>query len=92
MNDEYDVVTNPKHYTNGDIQCIDAMESAYGIDVVMAFCQGNAFKYQWRFPNKNGIEDLKKAQWYNKKYEQLKRKKENIERTKNSLYNAQTEE
>lgn len=76
MNKQFDAVNCPSHYAKGDIECIDAMEAAYGIDVVMAFCQGNAFKYQWRFPNKNGMEDLHKAAWYNNKYEELKRKKE----------------
>jgi len=27
-------------------------------------CTGNAIKYLWRWRHKNGIEDLKKAQWY----------------------------
>lgn len=75
---EFDSVYKPKHYAAGDIECIDAMISAYGIDAVISFCQCNAFKYQWRFPNKNGIEDLHKAHWYNQKYEELKSKKEKM--------------
>ncbi len=77
-NNNFDVVNNPTHYASGDIECIDAMESAYGIDAVIAFCQCNAFKYQWRFPNKNGVEDLHKAQWYNQKYEELLDKKRRL--------------
>lgn len=81
MEKVYDVVNSPIGYTHGSIECIDAMESAYGIDAVMEFCKCNAFKYQWRFPYKNGIEDLKKAAWYNNKYEELKNRKEKFYNT-----------
>ena len=30
----------------------------------MAFCAGNAIKYIFRFSHKNGVEDLRKAEWY----------------------------
>lgn len=69
---EHDPVNNPQHYINGGIECIDAMIAAYGKEAVMHFCQCNAFKYQWRFDKKNGVEDLKKAEWYNNKYIELK--------------------
>ena len=64
-------VDHPNHYNQGGIECIDAMISAYGIETVKDFCKCNAFKYQWRFGNKNGEEDLKKAQWYQNKYMEL---------------------
>lgn len=57
-------VNHPSHYNKGNIECIDAMISAYGKDTVSDFCICNAFKYIWRYKYKNGIEDLKKAQWY----------------------------
>ncbi len=76
MNEQFDNVNNPRHYTLGEVECIDAMESAYGIKAVMDFCTCNAFKYQWRFKEKNGIEDLYKAHWYNQKYEELQKKLE----------------
>lgn len=66
-----DNVNHPQHYTGGDIECIDAMIAAYGKEAVMAFCKCNAFKYQWRFDKKNGIEDIRKAQWYQNKYIEL---------------------
>ena len=28
------------------------------------YLQGNIMKYLWRYRYKNGVEDLKKAQWY----------------------------
>lgn len=55
---------NPSYYNDGNISCIEAMESAFGADTVAAFCKCNAFKYLWRSDHKNGTEDLKKALWY----------------------------
>jgi hypothetical protein len=71
-----DNVNNPSHYASGNIECIDAMISAYGVEAVKAFCKCNAFKYQWRFDKKNGDEDIKKAQWYQNKYMELNNAKE----------------
>lgn len=67
-----DNVNHPKHYSQGNIECIDAMVSAYGIEVVIHFCMCNAFKYQWRFNAKNGKEDIEKCQWYQNKMLELK--------------------
>ena len=64
-------VNHPSHYNKGNIECIDAMVSAYGKDIVSDFCICNAFKYIWRYKYKNGIEDLKKAQWYLNKIVEL---------------------
>ena len=64
-------VNHPSHYNKGNIECIDAMVSAYGKDTVSDFCICNAFKYIWRYKYKNGIEDLKKAQWYLNKIVEL---------------------
>lgn len=56
---------NPNHYKTGKVECIDALESALsGLTGIEAFCTGNAIKYLWRWKQKNGIEDLKKAEWY----------------------------
>lgn len=59
-----DPVNHPAHYTSGGIECIDAIQAAFGAEVVKGFCLCNAFKYLWRHRNKNGVEDLKKACWY----------------------------
>lgn len=59
-----DPVNRPAHYTSGSIECIDAMQAAFGAEAVKDFCLCNAFKYLWRHRNKNGVEDLKKARWY----------------------------
>ena len=58
-------VNHPVHYTQGNIECIDAIEAAVtGLSGIEAVCTGNAIKYLWRWKYKNGIEDLKKAVWY----------------------------
>lgn len=62
-----DNVNQPSHYTNGFIECIDAMQSMLTHDEFIGYLRGNIFKYQWRYKHKNGLEDLKKAQWYQAK-------------------------
>jgi hypothetical protein len=69
-----DMVNNPPHYTNGGLECIDAMISSQGTEAVKNFCLCNAFKYIWRTKNKNGIEDIDKAIWYLNKYKELTNK------------------
>ena len=60
-----DMVNSPDHYTQGNIECIDAIaEVVKHLDGMEAMCTGNAIKYLWRWRHKNGVEDLKKAQWY----------------------------
>ena len=58
-----DMINSPTHYIKSEIECIDAIEAMLGDDFP-AFLQGNITKYLWRFKHKNGVEDLKKAQWY----------------------------
>ncbi len=70
--DENDVVNHPSHYTQGGVECIDAMESAFGAEQLAAYCKIAAFKYIWRCEYKNGLEDVKKAVWYLNKYIELK--------------------
>ena len=67
-----DKVNHPHHYTNGSIECIDAMVAAYGKSAVAEYCIINAFKYIWRSEHKNGLEDIKKAVWYLNKHIELK--------------------
>lgn len=60
-----DVVNHPSHYTKGSIECIDAIDSATtGKSGIEAVCVANVIKYLWRYEEKNGLEDVKKAQWY----------------------------
>ena len=59
-----DNVNHPKHYKNGQYECIDVMRDVFGEEAVDIFCKLNAFKYIWRANNKNGKEDIQKANWY----------------------------
>lgn len=60
-----DKVNHPSHYNQSKIECIDAIEAAIEkLTGGEAFCTGNVIKYMWRWKEKNGSEDLKKAQWY----------------------------
>lgn len=59
-----DMVNHPLHYS-GEIECIDAIESAVAeIPANEAICVSNIIKYIWRYRNRNGMQDLKKAEWY----------------------------
>lgn len=54
----------PRHYQGNGIETMQAMDSMmFGADVsnMEAYWWGNAFKYLWRWPWKNGVEDLRKA-------------------------------
>ena len=59
-----DPVYKPFHYTQGDIECIDAMVAAFGEYHTAIYCKLNAFKYLWRADLKNPDQDIKKAIWY----------------------------
>ncbi len=59
-----DRVNHPSHYTQGGIECIEAMKSALTEEEFRGYCKGNAFKYIWREQFKNKKEDLEKAVWY----------------------------
>lgn len=56
---------NPSHYRAGNVECIEALASATinkrGIESV---CTANIIKYLWRYEQKNGATDVRKAQWY----------------------------
>ena len=60
-----DMVNHPQHYTQGGIECIDALKAAtVGKRGIEAVCVANVIKYLWRYEEKNGIEDVRKAKWY----------------------------
>ena len=64
----YHSVERPKHYSSGQVECIDAMVSAFGTEAVQDYCRVNAFKYVWRAGEKGDAdtekEDVRKAIWY----------------------------
>ena len=70
---EADVINHPKHYTrDGAMESIDEMVLVFGKEAVMNFCLCNVWKYRYRAPDKNGAEDIKKSDWYMRKYRELR--------------------
>ena len=73
-----DMVNHPKHYkAKNGMEVIDVIEAfTANLEGYEATHTGNVIKYICRWKEKNGLEDLKKAQWY------LNRLIENIEKNK----------
>ena len=69
-----DNINHPAHYETGQFECIEVMIETQGVESVQNFCVCNAFKYLYRAPRKNGLEDIKKAIWYLNKYVELTEK------------------
>lgn len=59
-----DAVNSPPHYNKGKIECIDYIEDFLSKEEYTGYLRGNITKYLHRWRYKNGLEDLKKAQWY----------------------------
>ena len=69
----FDPVERPRHYNReGAMESIDEMVLIMGREATMHFCLGNVLKYRYRAADKNGEEDLKKSDWYMRKYKELK--------------------
>lgn len=61
----HDAVNHPRHYTQGGVECIDAIQAAVNNLVgPEAWLTGSVIKYLWRWRLKNGLEDLQKAKFY----------------------------
>lgn len=61
----YDPVNHPSQYTQGEVECIDAIDSAVtALPPDEAVCVANVIKYVWRYRLKSPVESLKKARWY----------------------------
>lgn len=51
-----------------DLECIEAMLSMFNtVDQIRGYLRGNSFKYRWRYPDKQPVASLKKADWYEDK-------------------------
>lgn len=61
-----DNINHPEHYkTDNGLETIDVIEAfTEGLQGGEATSTGNILKYICRWKKKNGLEDLKKAQWY----------------------------
>jgi hypothetical protein len=71
---QVDIVNDPQHYKQHEMECIDEMVEVFGPYDVMAFCRCNAWKYRYRAPYKGKLEeDNEKADWYIQKLKELSR-------------------
>ena len=47
-----DRINHPAHYTQGEIECIDAIEASMPREQFIGFLKGTEMKYNWRFDTK----------------------------------------
>jgi len=59
-----DMVNSPSHYTQGSVECIDAIQSSLSPEEFKGYLRGNILKYMWRTNHKGGKQDLEKSLWY----------------------------
>ena len=68
-------VNHPNHYNREDaMECIDELIQVFGKTYVRHFCLCNVWKYRYRAGQKDAesaLKDLKKSDWYMKKYIEL---------------------
>lgn len=66
MPKEDTMVSHPPHYqTKNGLETIDVIEAfTDGLMGIEATDTGNIIKYICRWKHKNGLQDLKKAEWY----------------------------
>ncbi len=83
-----DMVNHPPHYTQGGIECLDAIEAMTG-DGYEGYLRGQVLKYLWRYPFKNGLEDLQKAEFYLKRLIELKEEKQMTEYRPEDFFSAE---
>lgn len=52
---------NPSYYVHNGVEAFDNLEDELGVTGFLFYLQGCIRKYLWRWKDKNGVEDLKKA-------------------------------
>lgn len=57
-------MNNPPHYGQGQIEAIEYIKDFLTKEEFIGYLRGNIAKYLHRWRYKNGLEDLRKAQWY----------------------------
>tara|TARA_R100000365_G_C2734170_1_gene63823 strand:+ start:936 stop:1295 length:360 start_codon:yes stop_codon:yes gene_type:complete len=69
-----DMVNRPPHYIIGKIEvgkikieCIDAIQAMLTPEEFRGYLRGTSLKYRWRYRYKDGMQDLDKAEWYEKR-------------------------
>lgn len=62
----YEMVNHPDHYiSETGMEVIDVMESfTFDLKGIEAVDTSNVIKYICRWKQKNGLQDLEKAEWY----------------------------
>ncbi len=71
---EYSEAVSPSHY-KGELEVWQMMIAVYGLQAYLNFCDLNAFKYRMRAgkkPGNDAAQDIAKAQWYERKAEELR--------------------
>lgn len=60
-----DDINHPVHYTQGKVECIEAMEASSTPEQFIGYLKNSVLKYIWRVGLKDdSLKDIKKAQWY----------------------------
>lgn len=73
----YDDKGNSKHYSDQRINVIHMLETIWGTEATMTFCEMNAFKYRMRIGKKDDPKlELTKISWYEKMASYLFKKSE----------------
>lgn len=65
---------NPNHYKKYELETIDTIEGSSTPEEFKGYLKGNIFKYVSRYEDKDGLQDIEKAEWY------LNRLKETVEK------------
>ena len=65
MSPQHDPVNHPSHYTQGKVECIEALEAMMTPAEFIAALRFQVVKYTWRLGRKGAsLECARKAQWY----------------------------
>ena len=60
-----DEIDKPKHYTQGKVECLDAIDSMLEDSSRIDFYRSQIVKYMWRLRDKGDpLKDAKKAEFY----------------------------
>ncbi len=60
-----DPVNHPSHYTQGEVECYEAIKACSTPEAYQGWLRGNIMKYLWRYKHKgNSTQNLNKAQWF----------------------------
>lgn len=82
----HDPVNRPQHYTQGGVECIDAIENSMSPEAFCGFLKANCIKYLWRYEHKNGLEDLQKAEWYLQRLIKTQKTSDSLDKLVDNIY------